>query len=42
VLGTRDESANIVLSTLFYGAYGMSPSFEHIPVLVDSVEVVRG
>jgi peptide/nickel transport system substrate-binding protein len=39
---TSDESANIVLSMLFYGAHGMTPSHEYVPVLVSSVEVVEG
>ena len=36
-----DDSANEVLGPLLYGAFGMSPSQEHIPVLVESVEVIR-
>ena len=41
-LSRADDSANEVLGALLYGAFGMSPSQERIPVLVESVEVIRG
>lgn len=41
-LSRADDSANEVLGALLYGAFGMSPTQEHIPVLVESVEVIRG
>ncbi|HJQ75946.1 MAG TPA: ABC transporter substrate-binding protein [Acidimicrobiia bacterium] len=41
-LSTRDESANMILSMLFYGALGMTPGHTYVPVLVSSVEVVEG
>lgn len=37
-----DGSANLVLATMLYGAFGMDPSHEHVPVLIDSVEIVEG
>lgn len=37
-----DEAANAVLSMLFYGALGMSPNHDYLPVLVSSVVVVEG
>lgn len=42
ILSTADENANIVLSTLLYGAFGMDPALRHVPVLVESVTVVPG
>lgn len=41
-LSRADDSANEVLGALLYGAFGMSPTQERIPVLVESVEVIRG
>lgn len=41
-LSMSDESANMVLSMLFYGALGMTPAHDYVPVLVSSVEVVEG
>lgn len=41
-LQTADEAANTVMSALMYGAFGMNPSHEHRPVLVDSVDFVEG
>jgi peptide/nickel transport system substrate-binding protein len=41
-LSTGDEAANTVMSTLMYGAFGMNPSQQHIPVLVESVDFVEG
>ena len=41
-LSTGDEAANTVMSALMYGAFGMNPSQEHRPVLVDSVDFVPG
>lgn len=40
-LATADESANRVLATLLYGAFGMDPSLKHLPVLIDSVEILE-
>ena len=40
-LSTSDESANRVLATMLYGAFGMDPSLNHVPVLIDSVEVLE-
>ncbi|HEX6219762.1 MAG TPA: ABC transporter substrate-binding protein [Acidimicrobiia bacterium] len=40
-LSTTDESANRVLATMLYGAFGMDPSLNHVPVLVDSVDVLQ-
>lgn len=37
-----DESANVILGALLYGAFGMNPSLEYVPVLVDSVEIIEG
>ena len=37
-----DDGADIVLSTLLYGAFGMTPSNVLIPVLLDSVDVIEG
>lgn len=41
-LPVADESANSVVSTLMYGAFGMDPRHRHQPVLVDSVDFVAG
>lgn len=41
-LSTGDEAANTVMSILMYGAFGMNPSHEHVPVLVESVDFVEG
>ena len=40
-LSQIDDSANIILGTLLYGAFGMDASQEYQPVLVDSVEVIE-
>lgn len=40
-LSTADDSANVVIGALLYGAYGMSPSHEFRPVLVESVDVIE-
>lgn len=40
-LSTSDESANRVLATMLYGAFGMDPSLSHVPVLIESVEVLE-
>lgn len=37
-----DDSANLVLGALTSGAYGLTPSHDHVPVLVESVEVIEG
>jgi peptide/nickel transport system substrate-binding protein len=37
-----EDSANVILSAMLYGAFGMTPTHEHVPVLVDSVEVIEG
>lgn len=39
---TSDPSADTVLSSLLYGAFGMDPTHVHRPVLVDSVDFVEG
>lgn len=41
-LTRSDESANVILGTLLYGAFGMNPSHEYVPVLVESVEIIEG
>jgi peptide/nickel transport system substrate-binding protein len=41
-LSRGDESANVILGPLLYGAFGMNPSHEFIPVLVDGVEIIEG
>jgi len=41
-LSEMDDSANIVLGALLYGAFGMSPSHEYLPALVESVDVLDG
>lgn len=41
-LATSDEAANLILGTLLYGAHGMTPSLDYVPVLVDSIEVIEG
>lgn len=41
-LPTGDPSADTVLSSLLYGAFGMDPTHVHRPVLVDSVDFVEG
>lgn len=35
-----DDSANLVLGSMLYGAFGMDPSHQTQPVLVDSVELI--
>jgi peptide/nickel transport system substrate-binding protein len=37
-----DDAANTILGALTYGAHGMNPSLEYVPVLVDSVDVIEG
>jgi hypothetical protein len=37
-----EESANMILGAMLYGAFGMTPEHEHVPVLVDRVEVMEG
>lgn len=41
-LSLSDDNANVVIGALMYGAFGMNPSHEYLPVLVDSVEIVEG
>lgn len=41
-LSRSDESANVILGALLYGAFGMNPSHEYVPVLVESVEIIEG
>lgn len=41
-MSTADDSANLILGTLLYGAHGMTPSLDYVPVLVESVEVIEG
>ncbi len=40
-LAWSDESANRILATLLYGAFGMDPTLTQVPVLIDSVEVLE-
>jgi peptide/nickel transport system substrate-binding protein len=39
---TDDDNANVVLSTLLYGAFGMTPDFRFVPVLADAVGLIEG
>ncbi|HJS71305.1 MAG TPA: ABC transporter substrate-binding protein [Acidimicrobiia bacterium] len=39
-LSTSDDNANVIMAPLMYGAFGMSPTQETIPVLVDTVDVL--
>lgn len=39
-LADDDDSANLILGSLLYGAFAMDPAHERVPVLVDSVEVI--
>lgn len=39
-LSIEDDVANVILGPLLYGAFGMSPSHERLPVLVESVELI--
>jgi hypothetical protein len=32
----------MILGALMYGAFGMNPSHEYVPVLVESVEIIEG
>lgn len=41
-LSTADDSANLVLGALLYGAFGMDPAHRPIPVLVETVDVIGG
>jgi len=41
-LSYEDESANTVMSALLYGAFGLTPSHEYVPVLVESVDLLEG
>lgn len=41
-LSWDDDSANVILGALLYGAFGMNPAHEQLPVLVDSVDVIQG
>jgi peptide/nickel transport system substrate-binding protein len=40
-LSTGDDNANVIMAPLMYGAFGMSPTQETIPVLVDSVDLLH-
>jgi len=40
-LAETDDSANVILGALMYGAFGMSPSHEYLPALVESVDVIE-
>lgn len=35
-----DDRANLVLGSMLYGAFGMDPAHQTLPVLVDSVELI--
>ncbi|HUG31669.1 MAG TPA: ABC transporter substrate-binding protein [Acidimicrobiia bacterium] len=39
---TSDDQANLILGPLLYGVFGMDPAHEHIPVLVESIDVIEG
>ncbi len=39
-LSIEDDMANVILAPLLYGAFGMSPSGERLPVLMESVELI--
>lgn len=41
-LSFSDDAANVILSTLMYGAFGMTPSLQTVPALVDSVTILEG
>lgn len=41
-LSWDEDSANVILGALLYGARGMNPSHEHVPALVESVELLTG
>lgn len=41
-LSRGDDGANMILSALLYGAFEVSPTQQHLPVLVDSVEILQG
>lgn len=41
-LSMEDDSANVILGTSMYGAFGMDPAHERAPVLVESVEMITG
>lgn len=40
-LGFGDETSNRVLAALLYGAFGMDPTLTRVPVLIESVEILR-
>jgi peptide/nickel transport system substrate-binding protein len=40
-LSTGDDNANVIMAPLMYGAFGMSPTQESIPVLVETVDVLH-
>jgi ABC-type transport system substrate-binding protein len=40
-LSLTDDEANVVLSTLMYGAFGMDPTHSAVPLLVESVDVIE-
>lgn len=40
-LSMTDRSANRVLATMLYGAFGMDPSHQHVPVLIESVQILE-
>ncbi len=39
-LSIEDDVANVILGPLLYGAFGMNPAHERLPVLVESVELI--
>lgn len=39
---SSDDQANLILGPLLYGVFGMDPAQEHIPVLVEAVDVIEG
>jgi peptide/nickel transport system substrate-binding protein len=41
-LSFDDDNANMIMSVLLYGAFGMSSSLDVVPALVESVTVVEG
>lgn len=41
-LSFSDDSANVIMSALLYGAFGMNASLQNVPALLDSVTVLGG
>jgi ABC-type transport system substrate-binding protein len=41
-LSFSDDNANVIMSALLYGAFGMNDSLQNVPALIDSVTVLGG